>query len=239
MKRYRLPSILETVVRHSFTSLILILCLSACGTSPSTQAPTIEPSTTPIPVVLAVNIASGSMLPPFPAASMTPSASPTFTPSPTIPTATPLPTLTFSRTPVPSRTPIPTRTPLPTRTTRPPTRTPRPPTRVPAPKSAPQNRNSVPSGSALLNGGRGITDGSRMNNGNFQVEAYCTRGGYTAQHDGNDWFCQNRSGNRVFSLSIADYDAICRETYGNSRAFVIRSGNSSTRAFNWRCYAYR
>lgn len=78
-----------------------------------------------------------------------------------------------------------------------------------------------------------------MNNGNFQVENYCTRGGYTAQHDGNDWFCQNRSGNRVYTLSIADYDAICRETYGISRAFAIRSGNSRTRAFNWRCYAYR
>lgn len=93
-----------------------------------------------------------------------------------------------------------------------------------------------PAGTSILNGGRGLTTGRTMNNGEFQVEGYCSEQGYRTTRDNANWYCLNRNGSRAFMLSQTDYDKICQQTYNNSTAVGVRDGNSQVVAFRWRCY---
>ncbi len=89
-------------------------------------------------------------------------------------------------------------------------------------------RTFAPPGAVRLNNGRGITNGARQDNGNFQVEGYCSG----IWHDNVDWFCGSRR------LTNDDFDLICQRTYNNREAFAVRDGNNSITAFNWRCYGF-
>ena len=93
---------------------------------------------------------------------------------------------------------------------------------------------------ALLNGGRGLTDGSVMNNGNFQVEAYCRtiNPNYNVTEDRNFWYCTEND-QRVLTLGVAEFDDICIRTYSNPAAFSQQIQNSEPPAYRWRCYAYQ
>jgi hypothetical protein len=98
---------------------------------------------------------------------------------------------------------------------------------------AENNRQTVPSGATLLTQGTGITNGQAMNDGNFQVEGYCPRKGLgNVSRTETDWSCGTTK------LQVSNYDEICQITYNNANAFVIRTGTSSTQAFNWRCHAF-
>ena len=93
-------------------------------------------------------------------------------------------------------------------------------------------RTTPPSNSQLVNGGKGLTNGTAMNAGNFQVEGYCANKG-TVSQDGTNWFCGSTP------LTVRDYDTICQQTYNNNLgAFAIQNGGGSTPAFNWRCYSF-
>ncbi len=94
------------------------------------------------------------------------------------------------------------------------------------------DRANAPYGAVLLNGGVGMTNGAAMNNGLFQVEAYCSRIGGTISQTNTDWYCGSTQ------LQVSDYDQICQTTYNNSGAFAVHDGSSSTPAYNWRCYVY-
>ncbi len=105
----------------------------------------------------------------------------------------------------------------------------------------PNNRTIVPVNSILLQGGRGITNGAIMNDGNFQVEGYCTGKG-TVRQDANTWYCGSAA------LWALQFDEICQKTYKNTDgsdnlgAFAIQipvSTTNPTPAFNWRCYAFQ
>jgi TolB protein len=93
-----------------------------------------------------------------------------------------------------------------------------------------------PAGTSLLSGGRGLTTGRTMSNGEFQVEGYCGNQGYRTTRDNANWYCLNRNGSRAFMLSQADYDKICQQTYNNSTAVGVRDGRGDIVAFRWRCY---
>lgn len=100
----------------------------------------------------------------------------------------------------------------------------------------PVNRRGTPSLSELLNDGIGITDGIPQNNGEIQVEGYCTQLGYNSATETNQgWACTTSSG-IAFELDVIHYDLICRETYSNPRAFAVQDGDSNVPAFQWRCY---
>ncbi|MCS6871835.1 MAG: hypothetical protein RML95_11020 [Anaerolineae bacterium] len=93
----------------------------------------------------------------------------------------------------------------------------------------PLNQRTVaPPGAVRLNNGKGMGNGARQDDGNFQVENYCR----DLWHDNFDWFCGSRR------LDAGDFDAICQRTYNNPNAFAIRDGNNRIVAFNWRCYAF-
>src|SRR5258708_3070651 len=98
----------------------------------------------------------------------------------------------------------------------------------------PENqRETLPDAELILNTGVGITNGAAMNQGNFQVEAFCSRKGLgSVTQNSTNWFCGS------YTLQVKDFDEICGMTYSNTNAFVIRTGTSSTVAFNWRCYAF-
>lgn len=89
-------------------------------------------------------------------------------------------------------------------------------------------RTVAPSGAVRLNNGRGLGNGARQDNGNFQVENYCSN----LWRNDFDWFCGSRR------LEARDFDTICQRTYNNRNAFAIRDGNNRIVAFNWRCYAF-
>src|SRR5260221_1164311 len=94
-------------------------------------------------------------------------------------------------------------------------------------------RETVPDGALILNNGVGITNGAAMNQGNFQVEAFCSRKGLgSVSQNSTNWLCGS------YTLQVKDFDEICGMTYTTTNAFVIRTGTSSTVAFNWRCYAF-
>ncbi|MEP7287159.1 MAG: DPP IV N-terminal domain-containing protein [Chloroflexota bacterium] len=97
-------------------------------------------------------------------------------------------------------------------------------------------RNSPPTGSYRLTGGVGLSDSNAaLGPGEFQVEGYCHHLGYSGvRTDYRDWFCSNRQ--KTVRLTITDFDEICRLTYNNPNAFVIRDGNRDILAYNWRCY---
>lgn len=125
-------------------------------------------------------------------------------------TVTPTLTETFTLTPTVTL----TRTRLPTRIP-----TERPPTAVPQ--------------AVLANGGVGLSNGARMNNGNFQVEGYCSRQGLGTRRDSNYWYCGSKR------LGQGDFNTICRLTYKNNNAFARQDGSGSIPAFRWRCYVYK
>lgn len=95
-------------------------------------------------------------------------------------------------------------------------------------------RLTEPAGAVLLQGGKGMSNGAAMKDGNFQVEGYCSVAGLGAiRFDGSsNWYCGN------VKLGVPDFDAICHITYKNSNAFAIRSGTSSTSGYNWRCFQF-
>ena len=130
---------------------------------------------------------------------------------------------------MPTRTPSATSTRIPSAT---PTRTPSATTtRTPSATTVPRNAN-------LLIGGIGLSDGSYMTNGEFQVEYYCTDQGWGINHNNQDWYCVNRNNTRVYTLVQQDFDQICQETYNNSTAFAQQISSNQIRAFNWRCFGF-
>jgi len=93
-----------------------------------------------------------------------------------------------------------------------------------------------PVNKVLLSGGRGLTTGATMNQGNFQVEGYCENQGYQAALDTAQWYCRNGNGSTAFMLLQVDYDSICQQTYNNSTAVGVRNGEGRRTAYRWRCY---
>jgi hypothetical protein len=90
----------------------------------------------------------------------------------------------------------------------------------------------------LLQNGRGMSSGSAMNDGNFEVEGYCSaiNATYGVTRDDNFWYCTN-NGQRILTLGVAEFDDICFRTYNVPGAFAQQESNSVP-AFGWRCYAY-
>lgn len=90
----------------------------------------------------------------------------------------------------------------------------------------------------LLNGGRGLTTGQVMNNGEMEVEGYCTRlnPGYGVGQDGVNWYC-TQNGQNVQTLTNPDFDEICRQTYSNPNATAVQIESSAPVAYRWRCFA--
>ncbi|PJF42355.1 MAG: hypothetical protein CUN50_04390, partial [Candidatus Thermofonsia Clade 1 bacterium] len=70
-------------------------------------------------------------------------------------------------------------------------------------------RRAAPPGAVRLNNGRGMGNGARQDNGNFQVENYCA----DLWHDDVNWYCGS------YRLGPEDFDAICQRTYNNPNAF--------------------
>jgi hypothetical protein len=103
----------------------------------------------------------------------------------------------------------------------------------------PDDRDSTPPDAFLLSGGRGLTDGRILPPGEFQVEWYCGARGLGVSNDNSRWYCNNRGGGVNFTLSLADFDEICKATYGNASAFAVQDGRNGVPAYNWRCYAPR
>lgn len=90
----------------------------------------------------------------------------------------------------------------------------------------------------LLNGGRGLTTNQLMNNGEIEVEGYCTRvnPAYGVAQDGVNWYC-TQNGQNVLTLTNPDFDEICRQTYNNPSATAIQIESSVPMAYRWRCFA--
>jgi serine/threonine protein kinase len=98
---------------------------------------------------------------------------------------------------------------------------------------------SIPDGDALLlTGGIGLSDGTELDPGAFQVEYFCTSRGYQTSNDGTDWYCEDGFGAHVITLGQGDFDEICQDTYHNVAAFALQNGEGVSEAFRWRCYAY-
>jgi hypothetical protein len=137
----------------------------------------------------------------------------------------------------PTWTPLPTRTPIAPVTvalTSRPGVTSLPPTPI-FPPTATRDPN-IP---ILLQNGRGISNGQRVTDGNFQVEQYCKQlnPNYNISEDGRDWYC-TENGQRVKDLTKSDFDAICRQTYDNPTAFALQIDNGQPAAYRWRCYGF-
>jgi hypothetical protein len=92
----------------------------------------------------------------------------------------------------------------------------------------------------LLDGGRGMTTGSVMNQGNFEVEAYCTtiNSNYGVTEDNTYWYC-TENGQRVLTLGSAEFDDICIRTYNNPAAYAEQIQNNDDSVYRWRCYELR
>jgi len=89
----------------------------------------------------------------------------------------------------------------------------------------------------LLNNGRGLTTGSTVNNGEFEVEGYCTllNSSYGVENDTNNWYC-TQNGSRVLTLTGREFDDICRRTYNDPDAVARQDGGGNIAAYRWRCY---
>lgn len=99
------------------------------------------------------------------------------------------------------------------------------------------SRSVPPAGYSLLDGGTGLSNGARQNDGNFQVEGYCSAFGYRAANDGySQWWCAHGSGSVAFYITADELDEICRQTYNNSSAVAIQNGSGSAPLYRWRCY---
>lgn len=151
------------------------------------------------------------------------------------------PTTAPTITTLPSRTPQPTLTPVnfnpqtfPTAFIPPTSQL--PPPAVIVPTLLPPNYTPEP---RLLNGGRGLTNGGIMNNGEFQVEGYCQilNPNYGVDEDGTRWYCTN-NGNRVVALGTAEFDDICVRTYNDPAAFGLQIIGNQPAAYRWRCFGY-
>lgn len=92
----------------------------------------------------------------------------------------------------------------------------------------------------LLDNGRGLTTGSVMNQGNFEVEAYCTtiNPNYGVTEDDTYWYC-TENGQRVLTLGSAEFDDICIRTYNNPAAYAEQIPNDADPVYRWRCYELR
>lgn len=90
----------------------------------------------------------------------------------------------------------------------------------------------------LLNGGRGLTTNQTMNNGEMEVEGYCTglNPAYGVAQDGVNWYC-TQNGQNVLTLTNSDFDEICRQTYSNPGATAAQVESSVPVAYRWRCFA--
>ncbi len=137
----------------------------------------------------------------------------------------------------PTWTPLPTRTPVAPVTialTSRPGVTSLPPTPIFPPTATPDPNQPI-----LLQNGRGISNGQRVSDGNFQVEQYCKQlnPNYTIDEDGQSWYCL-RNDQPVKYLTKSDFDAICRQTYNNQTAFALQIDNSQPDAYRWRCYGF-
>ena len=90
----------------------------------------------------------------------------------------------------------------------------------------------------LLQNGTGLSTGSPMGNGNFEVEGYCSaiNASYGVAQDNNFWYCTS-NGQRILTLGVAEFDDICFRTYRVPGAFAQQESNPVP-AFGWRCYAY-
>lgn len=91
----------------------------------------------------------------------------------------------------------------------------------------------------LLNHGFGITTGSAMNEGHFEVEGYCgiVNPAYGVFEDDVNWFCTFQE-QPALELRQQHFDDICQRTYNNHGAFAIQISSNETPAFRWRCYEY-
>jgi hypothetical protein len=92
----------------------------------------------------------------------------------------------------------------------------------------------------LLNNGIGMTTGNMMNNGNFEVEAYCTtiNPNYGVTEDNTFWYC-TENGQRVLTLGVAEFDDICIRTYRNPGAYAEQIPSDADPVYRWRCYELR
>jgi hypothetical protein len=92
----------------------------------------------------------------------------------------------------------------------------------------------------LLDGGRGMTTGTTMNQGNFEVEAYCTtiNPNYSVSEDDTFWYC-TENGQAVLTLGSAEFDDICIRTYNNAAAYAEQINSNADPVFRWRCYELR
>lgn len=110
------------------------------------------------------------------------------------------------------------------------------------PTSAPPPQAVEPIGGGLtqlLTNGRGLTTGRPVTNGEFEVEGYCTLLDPANQvsENGFNWFCL-RGGQRVRTLTIQDFDEICRRTYNEADALAVQLPGPEPAAYRWRCYVY-
>lgn len=89
----------------------------------------------------------------------------------------------------------------------------------------------------LASNGRGMSTGSVMNNGEFEVEGYCRaiNASYGVTRDDNFWYC-TQNNQRIITLGVAEFDDICIRTYNNPAAYAEQVQNSQIPAFRWRCY---
>lgn len=89
----------------------------------------------------------------------------------------------------------------------------------------------------LLNNGRGLTTGAIMNNGELQVEGYCSgiNSNYGIDVDQNFWYC-TENGNRILTLGVAEFDDVCIRTYNNPAAYAEQIQNNDRPAYRWRCF---
>lgn len=90
----------------------------------------------------------------------------------------------------------------------------------------------------LLQNGRGLTTGAVVNNGEFQVEGYCSaiNPNYGIDVDNNFWYC-TENGNRILTLGVAEFDDICIRTYSNPAAYAEQINTNDRPAYRWRCFA--
>ncbi|MGJ3239172.1 MAG: hypothetical protein ACFE0Q_10745 [Anaerolineae bacterium] len=103
----------------------------------------------------------------------------------------------------------------------------------------PSTNNNSSSGN-ILNNGRGLTNSATMNNGEFQVEGYCTilNPRYGVAEDGNEWYC-TLDGQRALTLRQVQFNDMCQRTYNNPRAIAIQLDTGQAPAYRWRCYELR
>lgn len=90
----------------------------------------------------------------------------------------------------------------------------------------------------LLMNGQGMSTGAIMNNGQVEVEGYCSaiNVSYGVEVDENFWYC-TENGNRILTLGVAEFDDLCIRTYSNPAAYSEQIQNNDRPAYRWRCFA--